>query len=352
MGQKKSQRINLIICAIAFVVMIVVMLFVDKPENLLNAFLALNPLFLVAAVGLILLYWFFEGAALHTVMKSVHKKQRFKDSMSVSMTGQYFNCITPFASGGQPIQAYYLVKFGAPLSSALTALLSKFIAYQFVLTVYCTILLIMRGSAINNGAMIVLVVIGFAVNAAVIVGLLTLAFFQKAAKKVSHFFVRVLGKLRIVKDVDAKIDFMDKEMDLYIENFKFIKSRPWLIIRLFLISALQLTCYFSITYVIYLGFGLSGADYFTVIAYQAFILLITSFVPIPGALGASEGSYALFFMSIFSTSYLTLSTFVWRFLTFYLAIIIGMTVTLVINRSSKNKEAVDNMAKEENAEEK
>lgn len=338
MGKKKSQRINLIICAVAFVVMIVVMLFVDKPENLLNAFLAVNPVYFVAAVALILLYWFFEGAGLHAVMKAVHKKQKFKNSMSVSMIGQYFNCITPFASGGQPIQAYYLVKFGAPLSSALTALLSKFIAYQFVLTLYCTVLLIIRGGAINNTAMVVLVMIGFAVNAAVIVGLLTLAFFQKAAKKVSHFFVKLLGKIHVIKDVDAKIEYIDKEMELYIENFKFIKSRPWLVIRLFLLSALQLTCYFSITYVIYLGFGLSGADFFTVIAYQAFILLITSFVPIPGALGASEGSYALFFMSIFSTTYLTLSTFVWRFLTFYLAIIIGMTVTLVVNRSSKKNE--------------
>ena len=340
MGKKNSQRVNLIICAVAFVVMIVVMLFVDKPENLLNAFLALNPLCLVGAVALMLLYWFFEGAGLHTVMKTVHKEQKFRNSMSVSMIGQYFNCITPFASGGQPVQAYYLVKFGAPLSSALTALLSKFISYQFVLTVYCAVLLIFRGGAINDPAMIVLVAIGFTMNAAVIVGLLTLAFFRKAAKKVSHFFVKVLGKIHIIKDVDAKIEYMDKEMGLYIENFKFIKSRPWLIIRLFLLSALQLTCYFSITYVIYLGFGLSDADFLTVIAYQAFILLITSFVPLPGALGASEGSYALFFMAIFSTTYLTLSTFVWRFLTFYLAIIIGMTVTLVVNRSSKKREAV------------
>lgn len=336
MGKNKSQKLNLIICGCAFIIMILIMFLVDKPENIWNAVVAANPVFLLLAVLLIFIYWLLEGVGLHVVTKSIHSKQKFKDSLSVALIGQYFNCITPFASGGQPIQAYYLVKFGAPLSSALTGLLSKFIAYQFVLTIYCAVLLILRLPVVTDSAAIsTLVIIGFVMNFAVICGLLMLAFFKKTAKKLAHFILRVCARLHIVKDLDAKIKYVDDEMEMYLKNFQFIKSQPMLIIKLMVITILQLTAYFSISFVIYLGFGLSGTDFITIVACQAFVLLISSFVPLPGALGAAEGSYLLFFGGIFA-GFTSLSTFIWRFLTFYFAIIVGMITTLIVNKKTRN----------------
>ena len=101
-----------------------------------------------------------------------------------------------------------------------------------------------------------------------------------------------------------------------------------------LLTAAQLFLYFSITYVIYLGFGLSETDLFTIIACQAFVLMISSFVPLPGAMGAAEGSYAAFFGDIFG-SFTAFSTFIWRFLTFYLPIIIGLVINLFLTKSGK-----------------
>lgn len=281
------------------------------------------------------IYWFLESVNLHLVTKEVYPQQKFKNSLSVSMIGQYFNCITPFSSGGQPIQAYYLMKFGVPLGSALTALLSKFIVYQAMLTIYSAVILIFRLNYIldTNPIMMPLVIIGFIVNTAVIAGLLMLAFFRKPTVKIAHFTVRLLGKLRIVKDVDAKLKFIDNEMEMYYNNFQFIKKRPVLILKMCFYTIIQLTVYFGISFVIYLAFGLSGSDFLTIISCQAFVLMISAFVPLPGALGAAEGSYVLFFKGIFG-SYVHLSTVIWRFLTFYLAIIAGMAVSLIVNRKN------------------
>lgn len=331
----KSKRLNLIICGIAFVVMIVFLFFVDDPKTIWNAICSAKPLYLLLAVVCMLVYWFLESVNLHLVSKEVKPDHKFKDSFSTSMIGQYFNCITPFASGGQPIQAYYLVKFGMPLGSALTALLSKFIIYQAVLTVYSVVILIFRLSYVTetNGLMLPLVIIGFIVNTAVIMGLLMLAFFRKPTTKIAHFVVRLLGKIHIIKDVDEKIKYMDSEMEMYYENFLFIKKRPVLLIKMCIYTALQLTVFFGISYVIYLAFGLEGWDFLTIISCQAFVSMISAFVPLPGALGAAEGSYVLFYGRIFG-DYVSLSTVIWRFLTFYLAIIAGMTVSIYINRKS------------------
>ena len=63
--------------------------------------------------------------------------------------------------------------------------------------------------------------------------------------------------------------------------------------------------------------------------------MISSFVPTPGAMGAAETSYALFFGTIYpGASFVALSTFIWRFLTFYFPIVTGMLVTLAVNRKS------------------
>ena len=99
---KKSKRLNLIICGIAFVVMIVYLFFVDDPADILNALLSAKPEYMLLSVGCMMIYWLLESVNLHLVAKEVHPHLKFKDSVTVSMIGQYFNCITPFSSGGQP----------------------------------------------------------------------------------------------------------------------------------------------------------------------------------------------------------------------------------------------------------
>lgn len=235
------------------------------------------------------------------------------------------------------MQVYYYTKRGLSLGSAMTALVCRFIVYQFILTVYSIVLLVCKLSMFTDGifkGLTVLVLVGFAVNTAVIIMLFMVAFFRKPTTKLAHGIVKLLAKIKIIKDPEEKIVFIDNELKQYHENFLFIKNKPLLILKMCLLTAVQLFFYFSITYVIYLGFGLSGTDLFTIIACQAFVLMISSFVPLPGAMGAAEGSYAAFFGNIFG-GFTAFSTFIWRFLTFYLPIIIGLAINLFLTKNGK-----------------
>ena len=82
----------------------------DGADNLLRMFRLLNPLWLIAAVLFMAVYWLLEAGILHRIIRRFHSVQKFKNSLCTSMIGQLFNCITPFASGGQPVQAYHMVK--------------------------------------------------------------------------------------------------------------------------------------------------------------------------------------------------------------------------------------------------
>lgn len=344
--KKKSNKLNLIICAIAFVFMIFYVYFVDGFDNLINSIQKINVGALLIAVLMMAIYWLFEAIGVHTTLRTTYPEAKFSRTLMVALLGQYFNCITPSSTGGQPMQVYYFTKFGVPMAHGMTALLSKFIMYQFVLTIYSAVVLIARFSTFSAdyAPLMALVIFGFIINTIVIIVLFMLAFFKKPVKKVAVWLINLIAKIHILKlrpikseeDKQMKIESVEKIIDEYHENFMFIRKQPWLIVKLIIYNFIQLTAYFSISYVIYIGFGLTGTDYFTIISCQAFVLMISAFMPLPGALGAAEGSYTLFFSKIFvdgqGNKFVGISTFIWRFLTFYLPIIVGLVLSLFVGK--------------------
>ena len=201
----------------------------------------------------------------------------------------------------------------------------------------------------NLKPLTLLVIVGFIINTFVIVLLFMLAFFRAATTKLAHGIVKLLAKIKIIKDPADKLEYIDKELETYYENFRFIKSQPVMILKMFLVTVVQLFCYFSITFVIYIGFDIPhDTDFFTIIACQAFVLMISSFVPLPGAMGAAEGSYAAFFKGIFGDYYTGVSTFIWRFLTFYMPILVGIVINLRMTRKGVDlNNAEEHLKKEE-----
>lgn len=333
--KKGGNKVNLIICGVAFVVMLVFLFVVDDPKEVLKALQSLNPLFFVLCVLFMFGYWLCESATVHTVLKSLHPTMRFRDTFTNTIIGQYFNCITPSASGGQPMQAYYFVKMGVPLGTGLTALLSRFIVYQFVLTLYSVFTLIIGfrqfGDELSSKGLMPFVFIGFGVNTLVIIFLLGIAIWKNATIKVLNGIITLLAKMKIIKHPMKFRVYLTREINKLHDNFNFLKKNVPIIIKSVIFTFLQLTLYLSISYVLFKGFGLEGASLLKVISYQAFVLMISSFVPLPGAMGAAELGYSGFFREMFG-EYIGVSTMLWRILTFYLPIIVGMGFMLTLKK--------------------
>ncbi len=340
--KKKSNKLNLIICGIAFIVMIVYLLFVDKLENVLNALRNINPIFLVVCILFMLGYWLCESATVHVILKALHPRARFWHTWLDTIIGQYFNCITPCASGGQPMQAYYFVQLGVPLGAGLTALLSRFIVYQFVLTAYSVFTLVVGfnqfGGDLSQKGLMPFVLIGFVINTAVIVFLLSIALWKNGTVKAANGIITLLTKMHIAKKPMHWRLYFTREDNKFHENFKFLKKNVWIIVKSCFFTFIQLTLYLSISYVLYRGFGVEGESLLKIISYQAYVLMISSFIPLPGAMGAAELGYSGFFRDMFG-AYTGVSTMLWRIFTFYLPILVGMGFMLTLK--NKGIEAPD-----------
>ena len=178
---KKSNRWGILVIALVAVGSIAAALLADGPEKIAASLLGADRRWLAAGAGCMLLYWVLESACLHLAARRAWPAQRLGDSVVTSMIGQLFNCITPFASGGQPIQAFYMTRGGMPVGKASSVLLAKFIVYQTVLALYSAGVLVFayRSFVGQVEGFTQLALIGFAVNAAVVVVLFCVGFFPK-----------------------------------------------------------------------------------------------------------------------------------------------------------------------------
>ena len=92
-----------------------------------------------------------------------------------------------------------------------------------------------------------------------------------------------------------------------------------------LLTVVQLTAFFLVPYCVLMALGVGGLSVADVVASAAFILMISSFVPLPGASGGAEGSFYVFFQMFFKSSgSVSVAILLWRMFTFYLPIVVGV----------------------------
>lgn len=95
------------------------------------------------------------------------------------------------------------------------------------------------------------------------------------------------------------------------------------------ITILQRSSLFVLTWMVYLGFGMHGADALTVILLQASVYIAVDMLPLPGAQGITELMYQAVFAKVFTQAYLIPSMMVSRGLNFYFLLIVSLGVVLI-----------------------
>lgn len=313
-------------------------------QALWRMMLGMRPLWILAALGLMVIYWVFESLGLHLAVSRFVPTQNPGDTFCATMIGQFFNCITPFSSGGQPMQAWYLVKKGVSLSFASCSLLIKFIVYQFVLTIYSalTLLLCFKSFAGRISSIGWLIFVGFGVNLLVITGLLCLGFLRRPTEKVLYGSVSLLKKVKLISEQAASKakERIQKELMEFYEGFAQIRQDIGGILAMSALTAVQLTAFFLIPLCIFYAFGLGKADVLLMICAGAFVLNFTSFIPLPGAAAGAEIGFHTIFSIFFPTHILSVAILFWRLLTFYLPICVGGCFTATAGVWRKNKKQI------------
>ena len=341
--EQKKHHWGLIICAVAFVVMLLYLFIGGEAQMLGEALKSFKIEYLFIIFALMIVNWGMEAVSIHWLAKQVYSAQRFSHTCITTMIGQYYNCITPLSSGGQPMQAYYMAKYGTPPSVSMSVLLVRMIVYEIALMLYSVFVLVAKLGYFFEGQNTVLVILalaGFGMNLIGVLFFFVVGFWKRGTLAAVHFVIGLLSKLRIVKKKDEVIAKTDRQLDGAYENMRFVMKHPSAVIGSIFLTFIQLTAFFSISYFIYLGFvSAPSSDYLTVLASQSMVSMVSAMFPLPGAIGLTETSYVMYFKNIYDVDkYADISMVMWRLLTFYAAIVIGIVITVVLSRKFKKAE--------------
>ena len=332
----ESIRKNTIII-IAITLLVLVLVLKDDFSSIVNALCNINLWYILIALVLFFLYIFLRAYVCYKTVddKNFSLMESFKHNVIV----QFFNGITPFSTGGQPMEIYMLTEHGINANKGTMYILQNFVFYQIALV------LLGLGAVIYNAIYNLypkvpilqqLVLIGFIINTLVAVVIVFVSFSEKFTKFCIRVMLFLLSKMHLVKDKEQAKKNWTERLEEFHKCAKVLRQRKSLFVSGILLNVISLACFYAIPLFIaysmgdYSSMGLSAA-----ITSSAYVFLMGSFVPIPGASGGIEYGFLSFFGNFFAASKASAILLIWRFITYYLPMIVGAVVFNVDERKKK-----------------
>lgn len=310
----------------------------DNYQEILSGIVNANKLWLLMAVFLIMGYWFFKALIFYRFTRKFKKDYSFKKAFRLQLLTNFFNAITPFSSGGQPFQVYTLKKQGVELTDSTNIIIENFIVYQIAL-VSLGIISIGANSIFHFfkdvHVLKYLVTIGFIANTLIIIGLFLIAFGKKFNKFIVSKVIKLLAKIKIIKKEEKTLENWNNYINNFHEGAKILISDKKFFLRAVLDAFLALTCQYLIPVVILYSTGdyTSFNGLISIVA-CSYVMLIGSFVPIPGGTGGLEYGFIQFYGNFIGGSTLRVIMILWRAVTYYFGLILG---AIVVNIKEKGE---------------
>jgi len=288
----------------------------------------LSTRMLVPAAILLCLYYLSDGLRLYFVIRAMDYRVRFQSIMKLVFVNIFVSNITPLATGGGVVQVYFLHREGIPVGEGTAATTIRTILAASILFALTPIIILAEPNLFglfNQGSLIIYVALFSAVYLAVFFCVLFRTEFIRLGL---YGFMRFLNRTGIVSRRRFRKWFLrlSRELSRFTDGFKrFIRGEPIYVALSFLFTVLFLLSLFSFSVILMRALGYD-IHVLTILAFQVVVTFFMYFAPTPGAAGVAEGGYGLLFAQLVRKSDLTLLTFLWRFLTIYIGVVIGLVI--------------------------
>lgn len=323
--KKKTKEIIGFIVVLVITILILYFSLKDNFKEKINCLLSFNKFWFLIGMLLTLAYFALKALAIFNCCLKFKKDYHYKESFKLMLDIQFVNSITPFNMGGQPYQLYTLKKQGFSLDKGTSIAIEDYLAYQIalVLVAFLSLLFNLIFHFLPNDKILTkLVILGFVFNIFIILVLLYLAFNTKGNKKILKIIGNICYKLRIIKNKKEFIDSIDDKIKNFHDGAMLLIKDKKLLIKIVSINILALILLYLVPFALIKGLNLY-VNPFICISATANVMLMATFVPIPGGTGGLEYGFLRFYGYFIKGSKLTAIMIAWRFLTYYFGMILG-----------------------------
>lgn len=327
-----------IVSVIVFAALLALTLYVlfkgGNPGDLFKAMKNAHYGYLIAGFLFASMFIFCEGLNIHRGIQLLGYHKSIGETIRYAIVGFFFSSITPGASGGQPMQVYYMHKENIKISHSALALILEVLSFQIAETIGFVLGILLMHSYINSalGSFRLFIYLALA-GKAIVISILLIVIFSKGMtyklKTISMKIVRLFSK----KNTEALEEKFDNEIVKYQSGASVIRRNKNSIIKMVGTSFVQEVCLYLVTFFVCRNFSLADYSWMEIAGLQAIVNVVASFVPLPGSIGANEGIFAVIFGGIIPAAMVSNTILVTRGLSLYLLMIIcGIIIFVDVKR--------------------
>ena len=329
----KKKFINIILIII-FTLIVLYFSLKDNYDEIIELLLNSDIRWLFIGYLFVLSYTFLKSVVTNDIINKF-KKFDIKKTFDLQLMTFFFNAITPFSTGGQPFQVYTLKKNKLSLSDGTNVIVQESIIHQIALIVVGFLAIIINeifDIYKFEGIILIFLILGFGLNILVIFLLFLVSHSNKIAKLITKYIVKLLTFLRIIKNKEI-LNKLHNTIDNFNYNSKILLKDKKRFIKLILINCLALLCLYVVPLTILFSFNnYVSFDGMIAIVLVSFISIISSYVPLPGGIGGQEYLFILMFGVYVNQPLLSSLMIMWRFITYYLPMIVGAVIFNIKNK--------------------
>ena len=275
-----------------------------------------------------------EAFKFFLMIRKAARKYMFGTAFCCAALGKFYDYVTPFGSGGQPFQIYYLSKHGVDGGPAGAIPIGSMFLIQFTFFI-CAIVSFAVGVSTDMVplAIQILAYFGAVCYISVSLFLVVFSFLPKSGYKVIAWGVKVLTKLRICKNPDKWITKGNRAIDNNKKNMNILLHSKRVLIVCTLLSLVNNIALGSMPYFTLLLFDavpLDWGTWFEITRVTFFIYCAITIVPTPGNSGAADGTFYGLFGSVLVAGTLFTGMMIWRLFSFYSYVLLGVVLVIII----------------------
>lgn len=326
--KKFKKLLNLAFPIVSLFIVLFLIFQFEQLDNIIVAFKSLDILYVALCILTVVASWLIEAYILYDIGD---RHLSFRHSTYIVLAGLFFNAITPFSTGGQPMQLYMMHRYRISVGRGSSILARKFIIFQTIMVLYGLMVVLFEASYFmaQIPTFVYFGIIGFTVNFLVILGLYFVSFRYKSARRFFACTTRRIRRMTRNQKIRKNCtSFLRGVREFYTQMRESVTGTNW--IKLGLLTFLQLSLYYSVPVIIAWGLDLTKVQFIRMISASAFVSMVTAFIPLPGAAFGAEGGFYVFFEMFFPNNTVLMALILWRLLTFYMPLVVGFLVVMYL----------------------
>lgn len=329
---KKTIR-NLTLFILLIIITFYIVLKDQDVSEIFSIFSNTKKQYIAIAVICMCVYVICEAINIRRTLKILGEKTTLWNTIRYALIGFFFSGITPAASGGQPMQIYYMYKENIAVAHSTLALLINLSSMQIVTISIALFSMIFQFQNLSIGLRW-LFFVGILLNLSALTLLIIAIFSKKILDKLIEFVIKIMKKLKL-KNVEEKEEKLKKELMKYQNSAIYIKKNKKMIFKIVLTTYVQFFIYYSVAYWVYCSLGFNQYNILQIVGLQAVLFGTVSGIPSPGAVGVSEGGFIAIFKNVFPETLISSAMLLNRGINFYLLMIISMISVIISTLRTK-----------------